>query len=89
MRPRSKKILKISLLSLGLVVVAVATYFVVQIGPYNIYGMLRYDQRREGDLRVGHKAPDVVLTALDGVTPVRLHDRTGGRPTVLIFGSYT
>ena len=90
MQARTKKILKISLLSLALVVVGVATFFVVQIGPYNIYGMLRYDQRREGDLLVGQKAPDVALTALDGVTRVRLHERTGaGRPTVLIFGSYT
>ena len=58
-------------------------------GLRNAWGMLRYDQRREGDLKVGHKAPDVTLLALDGTTRVRLHERLGARPLVLIFGSYT
>jgi len=59
------------------------------IGPRNIIGMLRYDQRREGDLKPGDKAPDVVLKALDGVTDVRLLDAMRGKPLILIFGSYT
>ena len=37
-------------------------------GPRNLIGMLRYDQRREGDLKVGDRAPDVTLLALDGKT---------------------
>jgi hypothetical protein len=68
--------------------IAAAVFMVVQIGPRNVWGMLRYDHRREGDLVVGDLAPDVVLTALDG-TSVRLHERIGARPVVLIFGSYT
>jgi peroxiredoxin len=51
--------------------------------------MLRYDQRREGDLKVGDRAPDVALLALDGSTPVRLKDSIGEKPLVLIFGSFT
>ena len=75
---------------LGLVAVAVgaAAFLVWKIGPRNVLGMLRYDQREEGALKVGDPAPDVVLVALDG-TQVRLHERLGTKPAVLIFGSYT
>lgn len=68
--------------------VAVAGFMMYQMGPRNFFGMLRYDQREEGDLKVGDRAPDVVLAALDG-KDVRLADRFGGKPVVLIFGSYT
>ncbi len=60
----------------------------VKMGPRDYWGMLRYDQREEGDLAVGDPAPDVVVAGLDGA-PVHLHDRLGGRPVVLVFGSYT
>lgn len=83
-----KKILGRIVLVVVLVAIAVAGYMVYRIGPRNVWGMMRYDQRREGDLRVGDRAPDVALTALDG-TEVRLSDRIGSRPLVLIFGSYT
>jgi len=82
-------VLKKILLALGLLILAVAGWFVYQIGPRNIIGMLRYDQRREGDYKVGDKAPDAVLKALDGVTDVRLLDARQGKPLILIFGSYT
>jgi len=78
---------------LGLVVLALLalggfTYMVG--GPRNLIGMLRYDQRQEGALKVGDRAPEVSLLALDGTTPVRLSERLGGgKPTVLIFGSFT
>lgn len=58
------------------------------MGPRDYFGMMRYDQREEGELKVGDPAPDVVLTALDGRS-VHLRERFGGRPVVLIFGSYT
>ena len=89
MHPRTRKALKISAAAVSLLVLAEAAFFVIQIGPRNIWDRIRYGQRHEGDLVVGDKAPDVVLTALDGISAVRLHERTGGRPTVLIFGSYT
>jgi hypothetical protein len=72
-----------------LAIVGLATYFLFRIGPRNVWGMLVYDQRREGDLEVGKIAPDVELTALDGSTKVKLKSRLKGRPLVLIFGSYT
>ncbi|HEX4952321.1 MAG TPA: hypothetical protein VF017_02845 [Thermoanaerobaculia bacterium] len=72
-----------------LVVLVAALVMVAKIGPRNVIGMLLYDQRREGDLVVGDLAPDVVLTALDGQTQVGLASRLGGKPLVLIFGSFT
>ena len=76
------------LLLLGLAVLGMAAFLVARIGPRNIIGLLRYDQRHEGRLRVGDPAPDVTLTALDG-TPRRLLAGSGDRPVVLVFGSYT
>lgn len=78
------------LVGVGAVVVFAAAGFTYMVGgPRNLIGMLRYDQREEGTLRIGDRAPDVTLLALDGATPVRLSDRIGGKPTVLVFGSFT
>ena len=66
-----------------------AAVVIVKIGPRNLIGMIRYDQRREGALRVGDRAPDVELLALDGTTPVRLAAQIAGGPAVLVFGSFT
>ncbi len=62
---------------------------VFRIGPRNVVGMLRYDQREEGTLKVGNAAPDVSLVALDGRTRVPLAASVGDKPLVLVFGSYT
>jgi peroxiredoxin len=40
-------------------------------------------------LHVGDDAPDVRLLALDGSKHFHLRERTGSRPLVVIFGSYT
>lgn len=72
---------------LAALVVVVAAAFVVKIGPRNVIGMLRYDQRRDGDLKVGDRAPDAQLAALDGRTQLPL--LKNDKPTVLIFGSFT
>ena len=77
-------------LGLGIVVALALGAVTFMIGgPRNLIGMLRYDQRQEGTLKVGDRAPDVARLALDGKTPVRLSERIGGMPTVLIFGSFT
>jgi hypothetical protein len=81
-----KKIL-LSLGALALLALGAMTYMIG--GPRNLIGMLRYDQRQEGTLRVGDRAPDVTLVSLDGTTPVRLASQIGGKPTVLVFGSFT
>jgi hypothetical protein len=84
------KLWKKILLGVGLLVVAVVAYGVISFGPKNVIGMLRYDQREEGSLRVGDAAPNVDLLALDGATPVALKGSIGGgKPLVLVFGSFT
>jgi len=85
----AKSVVKKLLLGVLGVIVLLVSAFVWRIGPRNVYGMLRYDQRREGDLALGHAAPDVSLYALDGRTRVRLADEIGAKPLVIIFGSYT
>ena len=84
------KLWKKLLIGLGALVVLAAAGFTYMVGgPRNLIGMLRYDQREEGKLRVGDRAPDVTLLSLDGKTPVKLASQIGEKPTVLIFGSFT
>ncbi|MEK7485295.1 MAG: hypothetical protein AABZ60_13300 [Planctomycetota bacterium] len=84
-----KKIKRILLRLIGFIALIYIVVACVKIGPYNLWGMLLYDQRREGDLKVGDQAPDVVLLALDGKTKIHLKDYLGKKPLILIFGSYT
>lgn len=81
-----KKIV-IGVAALALLALGGFTYMVG--GPRNLIGMIRYDQREEGRLKIGDKAPDVTLLELDGKTPVKLSERLGGKPTILVFGSFT
>jgi hypothetical protein len=83
------RLFKKVLLVVVLLLAAAAGVVVWRIGPRNIIGMLRYDQRKEGSLKVGDRAPDVALVSLDGRTPVRLSERVGVKPLILVFGSYT
>ena len=89
MKPAVKKAIRWTGIGLGGVAIGVVTWAMVVIGPSTIWGMLRYDTRKEGALKVGDRAPDVSLLALDGRTRVALSERMGKRPLVLIFGSYT
>ena len=79
---------KVLLGAVGLVVIG-AGVVVAKIGPRNVIGMIRYDQRREGDLKVGDRAPAAMLVSLDGKSQVPLFDTKTNKPTVLIFGSFT
>jgi len=83
--PMLKKIL----LGVSALVVLGAAVMVAKIGPRNVIGMIRYDQRRDGDLKVGDRAPDALLVALDGQRNVPLLRDRGGKPLVLVFGSFT
>lgn len=76
-------------LGLLAVVALAAAALVWKIGPRNVYGMLRYDQRDEGKLAVGDRAPDAELVALDGRSPVPVLGGDPEKPLVLVFGSYT
>lgn len=88
--PRSwRRVAKRALLAVLVLVAAAVAFVVVKMGPKNVIGMIRYDQRQEGRLKVGDRAPDVALVALDGKTPVHLADVIGHRPVILVFGSFT
>ena len=84
-----KKVLKRGLLIVGGLVILAASAFVIMMGPRNVIGMLRYDQRREGDLKVGDRAPDAMLVSLNGKSQQPLFDASVNKPTILIFGSFT
>ena len=86
---RVRRILKVSALVVGGLVLIAGGLMAWQIGPRNIIGMLKYDQRREGDLVVGDRAPDVRLAKLDGSGDAQLAELIGGKPLVIVFGSFT
>jgi hypothetical protein len=75
----------------GLLVAAFVALSVMAGSPKNVYGLVRYalPHMHRGNLNVGSDAPDVRLVALDGSTRFHLRERTGARPLVLIFGSFT
>ncbi len=85
---RMRRKVRKALFALGGVAVLAAVGAVVVIGPRNVIGMLRYDIRQQGKLKVGDRAPDVELATVDGA-PVHLLDHLTSKPTVLIFGSFT
>ena len=76
-------------IGLGTLVLLVGGLGVAYVGPRNVIGMIRYDKREEGKLKVGDQAPDVALVGLDGTMRTRISERVGSRPLVLVFGSYT
>jgi hypothetical protein len=73
----------------GAIVVLLGFAAAFMIGPQNLWGMLRYDQRQEGRFRVGDAAPDADLLSVDGVRREKLSAHIGDKPLVLIFGSFT
>lgn len=59
--------------------------------PRDAYYMVRYalPYMHRGNLKVGEQAPDAKLLELDGTTYFHLREKTGAKPLVVIFGSYT
>lgn len=59
--------------------------------PRDAYGMVRYalPHMHRGTLKVGDDAPDARLVALDGANHFHIREKTGERPLIVIFGSYT
>jgi hypothetical protein len=59
--------------------------------PKDAYGMVRYafPHMHRGNLKVGDDAPDAKLVALDGSEHFHIRERTGQKPLVLVFGSFT
>ena len=78
--------------------VALALFIVAFIGlslmagsPKDAYGMVRYalPHMHRGKLKVGDDAPDARLVALNGSDHFHIRERTGAKPLVLVFGSFT
>jgi hypothetical protein len=59
--------------------------------PKDAYGMVRYafPHMHRGKLKVGDDAPDARLVALNGSDRFHIRERTGAKPLVLVFGSFT
>ena len=77
--------------ALGLLIAAFAGLSLMAGSPKDALYMLRYalPHMHRGNLKVGDDAPDVRLLALDGESRFHLRERTGPRPLVLFFGSFT
>ena len=87
-----KRFLKWSLgVVLGLLVVAFGALSYLAGSPKDALYMVRYalPHMHRGKLHPGDDAPDVRLLALDGANHFHLRERTGSRPLVVVFGSYT
>ena len=75
----------------ALLVAAFGTLCYLAGSPKDAYGMVRYalPHMHRGTLKVGSDAPDARLLALDGTSHFHIREKTGGRPLVLVFGSFT
>jgi len=79
-------------ISLGtLVVIAFIVLSVMAGSPRDALYMVRYamPHMHRGNLKVGDSAPDARLLALNGTDRFHIRERTGAKPLVLIFGSFT
>jgi hypothetical protein len=79
-------------LGFGVVLVAALGGVLGFIGPSNVIGMIRYDQREEGALRIGDQAPDIALfqpSSDEQASKTKISAYIGDKPLVLIFGSFT
>jgi len=84
--------LKWSLISLGVLLLGAFVFLSFMAGgPRDVYYMVRYafPHMHRGNLKVGDQAPDAKLVSLDGTTRFHIRERTGSRPLVLVFGSFT
>lgn len=87
-----KRLLKWSAGVLGVLLLAAFGVLCWMAGsPKDVYGMVRYalPHMHRGTLKVGSDAPDAQLLALDGMSHFHIREHVGGRPLVLVFGSFT
>lgn len=87
-----KRLFKWLGISVGaLLVVAFAGLSYLAGSPKDAIYMVRYalPHMHRGHLKVGDAAPDAKLLSLDGQRHFHIRERTGARPLVIIFGSYT
>ena len=78
--------------SLGaLIVIAFVALSVMAGGPKDALYMVRYalPHMHRGNLKVGDTAPDARIYALNGTETFHIRERTGSKPLVVVFGSFT
>ena len=75
----------------ALLLAAFGTLWYLAGSPKDAYGMVRYalPHMHRGTLKVGSDAPDARLVSLDGTSHFHIREKTGARPLVLVFGSFT
>jgi hypothetical protein len=79
-------------ISLGaLLVIAFVVLSVMAGGPKDAVYMVRYalPHMHRGNLKVGDAAPDARVYALNGSDTFHIRERTGAKPLVVVFGSFT
>jgi hypothetical protein len=60
-------------------------------GPKDALYMVRYalPHMHRGNLKIGDTAPDARIFALNGSETFHIRERTGAKPLVVVFGSFT
>jgi hypothetical protein len=79
-------------ISLGaLLVIAFIVLSVMAGGPKDAIYMVRYalPHMHRGNLKVGDAAPDARVYSLNGTDTFHIRERTGAKPLVVVFGSFT
>ena len=75
----------------ALLIIAFIALSVMAGGPKDAVYMVRYalPHMHRGNLKIGDTAPDARVFALNGTETFHIRERTGAKPLVIIFGSFT
>jgi hypothetical protein len=75
----------------ALLVIAFIALSVMAGSPKDAVYMVRYalPHMHRGNLKVGDAAPDARVFALNGGETFHIRERTGAKPLVIVFGSFT
>ena len=87
-----KKVFMWIVITLGaLLLLAFIGLSVMAGGPKDALYMVRYalPHMHRGNLKVGDTAPDARIFALNGTETFHIRERTGAKPLVVVFGSFT
>ena len=74
-----------------LLIIAFVALSVMAGSPKDAFYMVRYalPHMHRGNLKIGDAAPDARIYALDGNDTFHIRERTGAKPLVVVFGSFT
>ena len=84
----------LSWIGIGLVALLIIAFIALSVmagGPKDALYMVRYalPHMHRGNLKIGDTAPDARVFALNGTETFHIRERTGAKPLVIIFGSFT